>query len=399
MGRYFFSVFRYLTLGAFICFALKATDTLEVPTSDPNPTPSEPALKIESLYGTLVEKNPLIRVLINHPAILRMRQIDNAGPSRYFRSLPAYSLFDHAFGVYVLLKRFNRPLKEQLAGLLEPVAHSVFSHQGTLFLRPKGSKLPYYLAVHESYLKAVGLDPWLMKAQLSAATLNPTLPEFPAISKNPPFLSAIEIEMTLRLAFSYKLLTPQEIEDILRDLRFDGGEWFFVTKESAEKLASLSLYFAEKYWGAPQNYVINRWVAAAMKRAIDIGQLDIKEVRFGIDKPVLEKLMKIKDPIIHGLMVQCRQPFRFFDVSTDANFDEIFKPEFRGLNPLVKQGSKLEYLTAIDPDYAARFAKLREDFIQGIKIKFKRPPVSELPKQQYSGGSLSGSQYKIDITP
>jgi len=351
---------------------------------------------ITSLYGDVIVDNNLIKALINHPALKRMRFIDNAGPSRYFRSLPAYSLFDHALGVYVILKRFNRPLDEQIAGMLEPIAHSVFSHQGTLFLRPKSSNKPYYLAAHSSYLKTVGLEPWLMKAKLSAQDVDPLNEKFTALYQNPPFLSAIEIEMTLRLAYSYKLLTIKEIKQIMDDLRFEEGRWFFVTEKSAAKLGTLSLYFTERYWGAPQNYVVNRWVAAAMKRAVDLGVLSVKEIRFGIDKSVLQKLMHVKDKVIHGLLVQCRQPFRFYSVAKNGSFDEIYKPEFRGLNPLVKREGQYIRLTQLDLDYSKRFKALRESFIQGIKIKFKKPAKNS-GFSEFNGGSFAGALYELEV--
>lgn len=351
---------------------------------------------ITSLYGDVVVDNNLIKALINHPALKRMRFIDNAGPSRYFRSLPAYSLFDHALGVFVILKRFNRPLDEQIAGMLEPVAHSVFSHQGTLFLRPKNSNKPYYLAAHSAYLKTVGLEPWLMKAKLSAQDVDPLNEKFAALYQNPPFLSAIEIEMTLRLAYSYKLLTLKEIKQIMDDLRFEEGKWFFVTEKSAAKLGTLSLYFTERYWGTPQNYVVNRWVAAAMKRAVDLGILSVKEIRFGIDKAVLRKLMHVKDNIIHGLLVQCRQPFRFYSVATSGSYDEIYKPEFRGLNPFVKREGQYIRLTQLNESYSKRFKALRESFVQGIKIKFKKPPKNS-GFSEFNGGSFAGTHYELEV--
>tara|TARA_R110002095_G_scaffold215095_1_gene208490 strand:- start:1960 stop:3111 length:1152 start_codon:yes stop_codon:yes gene_type:complete len=356
--------------------------------------PPQPTIK--SLYGEVALDNNLVKALLNHPAIKRMRFIDNAGPSRYFRSLPAYSLFDHALGVYVILKRFKRPFKEQLAGMLEPVAHSVFSHQGTLYLRPKNSNRPYYLAAHTSYLKAVGLEPWLMKAGISVADVDPLDQRFTALYKNPPFLSAIEIEMTLRLAYSFKLLTLKEIRQIMDDLRFEEGKWFFITEKSAAKLGNLSLYFTKRYWGAPQNYVVNRWVAAAMKRAVGLGILSVKEIRFGVDKAVLQKLMQAKDKIIHGLLVQGRQPFRFYSVVKGEDFDEIYKPEFRGLNPLVKREGNYIRLTQLDLDYSKRFNALRESFLGGIKIKFKKPPKNS-GFNEFNGGSFAGAHYDLEV--
>lgn len=381
---------------SFLVIGLLSSTLVSATLASAAPTPTPKKATIKSLYGTVSLDDPLVKSLIAHPAIKRLRLIDNGGPSRYFRSLPAYSLFDHALGVYVILKRFGRPLNEQLAGLLEPVAHSVFSHQGTLYLRPKGSTLPYYLAAHTGYLKSVGLAPWLKKANLTAEGLNPLDPRFKALFQNPPFLSAIEIEMTLRLAYSYKLLTSQEVAAVMDDLRFEDGQWFFVSEKSAAKLAGLSLYFAERYWGAPQSYVVNRWVAAAMKRAVDLGALTVKEIRFGSDKQVLQKLMRLKDKVIHGLLIQCRQPFRFYDVVEKGAFDEVYKPEFRGLDPLVKKGEQYLRLTELDEDYKKKFTALRMKFGQGIKIKFKKP-VKKSGWNEFNGGSFAGAQYNLEV--
>lgn len=360
--------------------------------------PLPQTFKINSLYGTATLNNNLIRALIAHPAMKRLRAIDQAGPARYFRSLPAYSLFDHALGVLVLLNRFQQPIKEQIAGMLEPVSHTVFAHQGTLYLRPKGSKLPFYLASQQDFMKKTGLLPWLQKANLKAVDVNPVSSNFKALYRNPPLLSVLEIEMTLRLGFTYKLLSRNDIESILTDLRFGDGQWYFVTEKSAARLARMSLYFAEQYWGAHQNYVMNRWVAAAIKRAVDLKILSVNEVRFGTDKAVLQKLMTAKDKVIHGLMIQCRQPFRFYDVVTGPLFDDLYKPEFRGLNPLVKKGDTYVRLTAINGRYKKSFDALRLKFYDGIKIKFKKPDQNQTRFQSFKEEFIQGTDYKLGVS-
>lgn len=393
---------RYFTLGfiaVFVSLVLSglASAQLNQLSSVPSklPTAADMAhaqtVQIKSLYGTVHESNALVKQLIVHPAIQRLRKIDNAGPGRYFRSLPAYSLFDHALGVYVLLKRFSRPLSEQIAGMLEPVSHSVFAHQGTLYLKPKNTDLPYYLAAQSGFLQRVGLSNLLSQEHLNNQDIFPIKPQFKALYKNPPFLSAIEIEMTLRLAYSYKLLLGDDITSVLADLRFERGQWYFTTTASALRLAKLSLYFAERYWGSHQNYVLNRWVAAAMKRALDLKLLSVNDIRFGTDLNVLNRLLKMDDQIIRQLMIQCRQPFRFYDVVTSKDFDDNYKPEFRGLNPLVKKNGQLVRLSSLDTRFKQDFDALRQKFLDGIRIKYKQPILNQMgPNQENLGNWSSG---------
>lgn len=328
---------------------------------------------IQSLYGTVKIDTPLVEQILRSAPFNRLRFIDNAGPSFYFRSLPPYSLFDHAVGVYVILKRFGRPLEEQIAGLLEPIAHSVFSHQGTSYLRVQGSRQPYYLGGQKAFLKQTGLEKILNQSGLSGVSIDSTHPNFKALSKNPPDLSVLEIEMTLRLGFSYQLLTRPEISKIIEDLRFEQDQWFFVSQESAKKFANLSLYFAEHYWGAPITAVINKWVAEAIQRAVALKLLDPQILRFGQDQEVLKLLISFQDPIIRGRLLQCRQPFRFYKAVTQEPYDEFFKLEFRGLDPFVQVDGKLQRLSALDKEFKQEFQELEEVFKKGIKVLYRRP--------------------------
>ncbi len=124
---------------------------------------SQTPASISSLYGKTRIEDPLIRELLSHPYMQRLQAIDMGGPSRYFRGLPPYSVFDHAIAVYVILKQYKRPFKEQVAGLLKCVAHSTFSNFGTLFLQPRDSKKPYYIAAQKAYLEQSGITSILKK--------------------------------------------------------------------------------------------------------------------------------------------------------------------------------------------------------------------------------------------
>ena len=146
--------------------------------------------------------------------------------------------------------------------------------------------------------------------------------------------------------------------------------------------------------------MVNRWVAAAIKRSVDLGFLSIKEIRFGVDKQILQKLMRLKDKFIHGLLVQCRQSFRFYAVVKNGSYDDIYQPEFRGLDPLVKKGNWYVRLTQLDSGYRDRLNKLRESFSRGIKIKFKKPRKKKSgfqDFQEFNGGSFAGVKYKVEV--
>lgn len=98
----------------------------------PLPTIAQPSvqpLTFETIHGSLVVDDPLAIELIQSPAMQRLKNIFQYGvnefitPSRY-----PYTRFDHCLCVYQLLKMHNASRKEQIAGLLHDVSHTVFSH-------------------------------------------------------------------------------------------------------------------------------------------------------------------------------------------------------------------------------------------------------------------------------
>jgi hypothetical protein len=351
---------------------------------------------VHTLYGDASINHPLVKDLLQNPTFKRLQLIDNAGPNHYFRSLPPYSLFDYALGVFALLQRYDRPFNEQIAGLLEPVSHSAFSHQGSVYLHVNRQSGPYYLANHTAFLKASGLETVLNKYNFAAQQLDPRRKEFAALYQTPPSLSAIEIEMTLKLAYAYKLLGRQEINVLLKDLKFDKSEWYFTSQKSAKKLGQLSLYFAEKYWGSPHSYVVNRWIGVAIQRAIDLELLSIEDALYGVDHVILRRLLTIQDDIIQGLLMRCRQPFRFFKTVTDDSYDELFKPDLRAVNPLVEVDGKRIRLSELDAEFNRQLSTLQKSFADGIKIRYRTAETRTRSRSLFNGIFPTNAQIKVD---
>lgn len=328
--------------------------------------------KVESLYGTAEITIPLIKDMAMYPEILRLKGIDVSGPNRYFRRLPAFSMFQHAFGTYVLLKRFNVPEKEMIAGILQFVAHSAFAEFGSFVFDTPGRDV-FQLDTQEDFIKRTRLSPLLAKYKLSAKDIFPLNPEFNAINKSAPDLSAQAIDKVLMLAYSYNLTTQDSIKKILDDLRYEQGRWFFVTQESANKLGMMSLYFQEKLWGAPVTFAINRWIGSAIKTAITTNMLTLNSFRVATDGAILKKLLTLNDPLILTNIMKAKAPNRFFTVVEKEPYGAVFKPKFQALDPFVKDGSSFKRLSAIDTDFKKEFDRVQKIFQEGIKLEFKEP--------------------------
>ena len=89
---------------------------------------------IDRVYGRFEIVEPVIIELINSPSLQRLKNIDQTG-YRPFWVKPDIEIgkyensrFAHSVGVYLLLKIYNAPIEEQIAGLIHDVSHSAFSH-------------------------------------------------------------------------------------------------------------------------------------------------------------------------------------------------------------------------------------------------------------------------------
>lgn len=370
LGKYLEPLTHFFIIIFLLAFSLAAQSS--APALTPTPAPTKPPVSIKSIYGVVPIDAPIFQELFEDPVFLRLKKIDVMGPSHYFRNLPPYPMFEHALGVYALLKRFNIPFTEQIAGVLEYTSHSVFGDFGSFLFDTRGKDI-FNVDTESDFIKKTDLLNILAKYNLTPQDVYPLNPAFKAISALPPELSAGSIEKNLRLALSFNLIDRDSITKIIDNLRYDQGRWYFVDPESAHKLGMISLYFDEKLWGSPVTFAINRWFGTAIKRASDLGLVNLNALRFGTDEMVLKDLFAIQDPVILNFMYKARQPYRFFRVIEQANsqYDYLLKPKFTGLDPFVKVGTDFKRLSEIDPIFKKEFDRVKGEFEMGIRIKYR----------------------------
>lgn len=339
---------------------------------------------IDTLFGPLEIDHPLIEQLLHIPAMKRLESVDQSGTPRYFSNLPAYSRYSHSVGVYALLKRYKAPFEEQVAGLLHDSSHTVFSHLADVLFKSKNES--YQDSIHTWYLTQMGVEPIVKKHGLSLKTIDPKRKDFLALSREIPDLSADRIEYNLHTALLFKLITAEDIQKILADLKFLKGQWYFTHKESAKKLAKISLYLTEHFWGSASNIAVYHWSAEMMKRALALKLITMDDIHFGTDKQVLDKLNASGDEQIQKLIHYSRHDKKYFEVVKGDKFDLHFKPKFRGLDPYILSKGRLLRLTRMDSHYRKEYDRVKNKMANGIKLKFKTDKTAGLKKTKTIAG-------------
>lgn len=335
--------------------------------------------KIATPYGTFPVKERVIFDLIQSAAFQRIRHIHQYGVMRWIRNAKEYSRYSHCLGVWAILRRFNAPLNEQIAGLLHDVSHTVFSHLGDHIFNHNSDRNSYQDDIHEWFLRKFSIDKILVNYGVELRDVLHKSEGYKMLEQDLPDLCADRIEYNLRGGLIAGLITEQEIEEILSAMRFEDSRWFFVDQVAAVKFAKIPLYLTVNEWGSHANDVIYSLVAKAVRRALELQVVTFDEVHFSTDDLIWERLTNATDAKIKNFM---KKAFNYKDlylvVEDHTKADKILKTKFRGVNPWVYQGGEYKRLTEIDEPFAAEYEKVRNDVRGGWAVKFASGFESDL---------------------
>ncbi|MCC2646183.1 MAG: hypothetical protein K0R02_248 [Rickettsiaceae bacterium] len=327
---------------------------------------------IQTIFSTQKIDDPVITELLSHPIMERVKNIDQSGPLYYFGYVPAYSRYDHSIGVWAILKHYNTPIKEQIAGLLHDVSHTVFSHVGDyLFDMPEGGT-SYQDTIHLQYLEAQNILPLIKKYGLRLNDLNPKTSEYRRLEQELPNLCADRIEYILHTGVLYNKISKAEVKVIIKNLNFRHGQWYFTSEKQALRFAELSLYFTESFWGSAWNLVLNHYFAEILKEALKLNIITLDEVKYGVDKEVLQKLFSSNSKYIQQRMQWCRNIHKTFQIVDSGKYDMHMKAKFRGVDPWIKTKDGLIRLTEVNKEYKTKFDNLKYICEKGYNVRFIR---------------------------
>jgi len=309
----------------------------------------------DRIYGKVKIEHPLILELINSPSFQRLKGIDQVGylplyQKFYSQKLKKITRFEHSLGVFILLKKFHAPLKEQIAGILHDISHGVFSHALDYVFKEgseknhtfqdnifgdfiKNSEIPSILSRH-----GIKLDSILNKHN------------FPLLEKELPELCADRIDYSLRNAICYREATKKEVEYILKNLTVENNLWVFKNFQSAQKYAKLFYRLNKIYYSGFSTAVMFRTVGDVLKHCLEKGYLK-KEDLFLTEKIVLKKIKsKIKsDPKLKILFQRMTGKIK---VKNDPkNYDVIVYCKSRIVDPIFKDKNGIKKLSQANKNW------------------------------------------------
>lgn len=341
---------------------------------------------IDKIYGEFEISEPVILELINSPVLQRLKGIDQGGydPIWSGREIGIKrnegSRFAHSMGVYLLLRKYNAPIEEQIAGLIHDVSHSAFSHCIDYVL-DSGSeeKHTYQDNIFEKFVKNTEIPVIIDKYGFN---LEYILEEdnFPLKERVLPDLCADRIDYSLRGAIFYKEINNEELKYFLNNLEVEKNDWVFRDFKSAKKYAELFLRMNKIHYAGLTSAIMFRTVGDFLKYSLRKGYIS-KEDLYTTDKIVLDKINKFLEKDKKLKLLWERMNDKTKTVNDRENYDVQVSCKSRIVDPLFKKGNTIKKLS---DEYLEWNNTVREELApKKYFLRFKDKAIREYYGERY----------------
>ncbi|MCX6720134.1 MAG: HD domain-containing protein, partial [Candidatus Staskawiczbacteria bacterium] len=313
---------------------------------------------LDRIYGEVEIDEPVILDLINCKSMQRMKGVCQHGHFEPYFPGTTFSRFEHSLGVFILLKKFNAPLFEQIAGLLHDVSHTVFSHVADyVFNDGSGVHQNFQDDELENFIENSEIPKILEKYKINYKDVLDDS-KFPLKEKELPDLCADRIDYFLREALTVKKATKKEIGEFLNNFKIINDCWVFKNKDIAKKYAYLFLDINNFFWSGLETGVMFKTMGELIKYCID-KVIITREDLFTIDREVWAKIRPEaeKDPELKFLLNRADNKYVYIEGS-EKDYDLHALCKSRVVDPLFLENEKLKRLSETDK----KFAELKEKY-------------------------------------
>ena len=312
----------------------------------------------DKVYGSVEIKDKVIIDLINSKAVQRMKKIKQAGISAYILNHGDTTRYEHCVGVYLLLKRFNAPLKEQIAGLLHDIPHTALSHVTDLVFNKKN----YHEELHKKVMLNSDIPKILKNHGFEIEDfLNLDEGGFPLLEQPKPDLCADRIDYCFRDGLAVGI----DFVHLLEHLTVVDNQFVFTSKISAIGFGMNYLKLAKNFWGSVDNEGLYALTAKLIREALEL-EVITKEDLLEDDEHLINKLKNSQDTKIKTDFEKLKNiKFKI----NELEFEFHAFPHKFYIDPLVLEDGKIVTLSSIDHVYKESINKHISECEKGYKIQ------------------------------
>jgi hypothetical protein len=324
---------------------------------------------IDRVYGEVEINEPIILDLINSPSIQRLKHIEQAGYIEPYFPGKAFNRFEHSVGVYLLLKKYNAPIEEQIAGLIHDVSHSVFSHCIDYILSV-GSETEHSHQdnIFKEFVKKTDIPQILEKYSFD---IDKILDDnnFPLKEKSLPDLCADRIDYALRTALVFNNIILEESNRLLNYLSVEDNNWIFNDLDSAKDFANLFLKLNTYYFAGMESALMFRTVGDCVKYALEQNYISEKDL-YTTDKEILDKVKNFTDKDQKLNLLWKRMNNKIKTENNPNDYDSQVLCKSRAVDPLLKDNNQIKRLSEKELEWKKIIEK--ESIPKKYFIKFEQ---------------------------
>ncbi|MFA6255184.1 MAG: HD domain-containing protein [Patescibacteria group bacterium] len=322
----------------------------------------KPLIINHKIYGRFIITEPVLIELIKSPALQRLKGVGQNGAHDFHYTSPGpFTRFQHSIGVMLLLRKFNAPLTEQVAGLLHDVSHTAFSHVAD-FVFNSHTTQSYQDTKLAQALEIQGINKILTKHHIKPKEIL-AQENLPLLEKKLPDLCADRLDYTLQEP-TLKKLKMTDPKYLLENLTVWHNQFIFKNKKSAKIFAALYLKMNQVLWCNPLEATIYQVLADIIKLGLEKKLIQKKDL-FTTDQLVLTKLKK--DPILAQKIIKLKTIRAKVVPKSQAELHIYSKT--RVVDPYFMKNNKLVRLSMVDKGYNKQTGAWLKTAKKGFYIK------------------------------
>jgi uncharacterized protein len=318
---------------------------------------------IDAIYGEFEIKEAVIIDILNHPAFLRLKGVQQYGTPPGWVAAKGFTRHEHSIGTFLLLRKLGASLKEQLAGLLHDVSHTAFSHVIDIVYDCK--KENFQDLILEKYLEETGIASILKKYGFDHKDIA-AIEEFTLLDKELPDLCADRVDYCLRELYHNN---KEEVVNVcVPSLGVCGDKIVFKNQEVAKLFAHNFLDRQFCNWGEPGNTALHVMFANTLKKAVELGVIDEGDF-FSEDNLVMQKLIDSGESSIVESLDKLSQGINYEVVSEKESNFPILTKKFRYVDPLFLSGLDVKRLSHVDGEFAYTLVDCKQRYEKGTFVR------------------------------
>ena len=249
----------------------------------------------DKLYGTFNINEPILIDLLNSKAISRLKGISMGG---YYPAYPIIQSEDlnryhHSIGVFLLLRKFNASIEEQIAGLIHDTSHSAFSHTIDYIKECQNDEEQKTQSgqddIHENFIKHSDIYEILEKHSFDISYILDDK-NFPLKENNTPDICADRIDYSIRTAYAYKAINDEQKDYLINSLRIYNGSFVFKDFNSSQFFAKMFWNMDQEHWSGIKSAVMFTLSGNLFKIAIKNKYLKFADFYELSDFEIIEKI-------------------------------------------------------------------------------------------------------------